>query len=76
MTVDKINHFFNMSNYLVSCLCYKKPKKYFNTLQNFRKKLLSEEHFFKTQNNLYLIEKCFDLRESKIIDIVELYKNL
>ena len=76
MTVDKINHFFNMSNFLISCLCYKKPKRYFNTLQNFRKKLLSEEHFFKTQNNLYLIEKCFDLRESKIIDIVELYKNL
>jgi hypothetical protein len=77
MSSDKIGHFFTMKNYFGTLfLCYKKPKNYFLTLKNFRKKLLSEEHFFKTQNNLYLIEKCFELKETKIIDIVELYKSL
>ena len=76
MTADEIGRYITMKNYFTGCFCYKKAKNYFLILQNFRKKLLSEEHLFKTQNNLYLIEKCFELKESKIIDIMELYKNL
>ena len=76
MTIDKINHLFTIGNYLFSLFGYKKPKYYFSTLERFRRKLLSEEHFFRTHNYLYLIEKCFDFEESKKIDIVELYKNL
>ena len=76
MTVDQINIFFSFRKYLLSLLCYKKPKNYYLTLIRFRKKLLSEEHFFRTHNYLYLFEKCFDIQESEKIDIIELYKNL
>ena len=76
MTVDKINHFFTIGNYIASLFCYKEPRNYYKTMENFRKKLLSEEHFFRTHNYLYLFEKYFDLQESKKIDIIELYKNL
>lgn len=76
MTVDKINHFFTIGNYITSLFCYKEPRNYYKTMENFRKKLLSEEHFFRTHNYLYLFEKYFDLQESKKKDIIELYKNL
>ena len=76
MTIDKINHFFKIRNYIDSLFCYKEPRNYFITMENFRIKLLSEEHFFRTHNYLYLLEKYFDLQESKKIDIIELYKNL
>jgi len=76
MTVDKINHFFTIGNYITSLFCYKEPRNYYKAMENFRKKLLSEEHFFRTHNYLYLFEKYFDLQESKKIDIIELYKNL
>ena len=76
MTVDDMNMFFTFRKFLASLLCYKKPRNYYVTLLRFRKKLLSEEHFFRTHNYLYLFEKCFDIQESQKIDIVELYKNL
>jgi hypothetical protein len=76
MTVDKINHFFTNGNYIASLFCYKEPINYYLTMENFRKKLLSEEHFFRMNNYLYLFEKYFDLQESKKIDIIELYKHL
>ena len=76
MTADNINDFFTFGNYLASLLFYKKPRNYYSILEQFRKKLLSEEHFFRTHNFLYLFEKSFDLQESKKIDIIELYKNL
>ena len=76
MTVEQIDKYFRFGKYLGTFFCYKKPKNYYLTLGKFRKKLLSEEHFFRTHNYLYLFEKCFDIQESKKIDIVELYKNL
>ena len=76
MTIDKINHFFKIRNYIASLFCYKEPRNYYKIMENFRIKLLSEEHFFRTHNYLYLFEKYFDLQESKKIDIIELYKNL
>jgi hypothetical protein len=76
MAADNINNLFTLGNYLASLLFYKKPRNYYLILEKFRKKLLSEEHFFRTHNFLYLFEKSFDLQETKKIDIIELYKNL
>lgn len=44
-------------------------------LEKFRKKLISEEHFFKSNIYLYLFEKSFTLNSQKF-DIVQLYENL
>ena len=74
--LNEINKHFSFSKYIYSSFCFKKAKKYHVILDKFRKKLLSEEHFFRTHNYLYLFEKCFDIQESQKIDIVELYKNL
>ena len=75
-TLDEINKFFKFTKYIYSPFCFKKANKYHVILDKFRKKLLSEEHFFRTHNYLYLFEKCFDIQESRKIDIIELYKNL
>ena len=76
MKVQQVDMFFHFGKYLASLFCYRKPRKYYLVLSKFRKKLLSEEHFFRTHNYLYLFEKCFDIQESEKIDIIELYKNL
>ena len=76
MNIEKFDYLFSIKNYMISFFCIKRPKNYFFILKNFRKKLLSEEHFFRSQKYLYLFEKYFDLKESKKIDIIELYKNL
>ena len=76
MKVEQVEMFFNFKIYFSSLLCYKRPKSYYSVLSRFRTKLLSEEHFFRTHNYLYLFEKCFDIQESQKIDIIELYKNL
>ena len=76
LNIEQIDSFFTFGKYFASLLFYRKPKNYYLTLIRFRKKLLSEEHFFRTHNYLYLFEKCFDIQESQKIDIIELYKNL
>ena len=76
VSISQVNTFFTFGNFLASYFCYKKPKQYYKILTKFRQKLLSEEHFFRTHNFLYLFEKCFDIQESQKIDIIELYKNL
>ena len=45
-------------------------------LNNFRNKLLSEEHIYRAFINLYLIEKVFQIDEAHKFDINELYNNL
>ena len=74
--IEDINKFFSFLKYINSSLCYKRENKFYYVLNNFRQKLLSEEHFFKTQNSIYLFEKYLDIQESQKIDIIELYKNL
>ena len=76
MNIKNIEGILTFRSFLISFFCYKRPNDYFFILNKFRRKLLSEEHFFRSQNYLYLFEKYFDLRESKKIDIIELYKNL
>jgi hypothetical protein len=75
-TLEEVNKFFSLKKYIYSPFCDKRAKRYHYIMDKFRVKLLSEEHFFRTHNYLYLFEKCFDLQESKKIDIIELYKNL
>ena len=75
-TLQEVNKFFSFKKYIYSPFCDKRAKRYHYVMDKFRAKLLSEEHFFRTHNYLYLFEKCFDLQESKKIDIIELYKNL
>jgi len=75
-TLQEVNKFFSFKKYIYSPFCDKRAKRYHYVMEKFRFKLLSEEHFFRTHNYLYLFEKCFDLQESKKIDIIELYKNL
>ena len=45
-------------------------------INNFRNKLLSEEHLFRSFINLYLIQKIFQIEETHKFDINELYNNL
>ena len=74
--LEDINKCFSFLKYINSSFCYKRERKFYYILNNFRQKLLSEEHFFKTQNSIYLFEKYLDIQESQKIDIIELYKNL
>ena len=76
ITAEEIKKYFSFMKFIYSHFCFQKAKMYHYILDKFRKKLLSEEHFFRTHNYLYLFEKCFDIQESKKIDIIELYKNL
>ena len=45
-------------------------------INNFRNKLLSEEHLYRSFINLYLIQKIFQIEETHKFDINELYNNL
>lgn len=45
-------------------------------LNDFRIRLLSEEHIYKVFINLYLIEKIFQIDDNLTFDINELYNNL
>ena len=53
-----------------------RKKKIFNILNNFRSKTLGEEHIFKENVILYHLEKYFDIKEFKKIDVMDLYENL
>ena len=72
------NHRLTFCEYIFSILCCIKTNK--NTiyiLEQFRKKLLSEEHFFRGSISLCLAEKFLPLNNiGKELDIVELYENL
>ena len=47
-----------------------------NVIDNFRKKLLSEEHLYRNHIDLYFLEKYFNLEKKEKIDINEIYKRL
>ena len=57
-------------------LCNKRKETTIDLIYNFRKKLLSEEHLYKTHINLYLLEKIFQIDEQYKFDPNELYNNL
>ena len=72
------NNNISFSEYISAKLCcLKKSQNLIYVLEQFRKKLLSEEHFFKINIFLCLAEKYLPFnRIEKKIDIVELYENL
>ena len=47
-----------------------------NLINNFRNKLLSEEHLYKSYLNFYIIQKIFHIEEAYQFDFKELYNNL
>ena len=64
--------------YFLISLFTKKSRigKIFYIIKKFRKKLLSEEHIFRTHIFLYYFKQFFDVMESEKIDITELYNYL
>ena len=57
-------------------LCNKRKESSIDLIYNFRKRLLSEEHLYKTHINLYLLEKIFQIEDQYKFDPNELYNNL
>ena len=70
---SKLINFFDFLLYLAK---FKHRNQIFFILNQFRQKLLGEEHIFRTNIILYHLEKYFDIKEIKKIDIMELYDNL
>ena len=70
---SKLINFFDFVLYLAK---FKHRNQIFFILNQFRQKLLGEEHIFRTNIILYHLEKYFDIKEIKKIDIMELYDNL
>ena len=66
---------FSFYDYLSTLCCNKTNKNGVYILDHFRKKLLSEEHFYRSHLNLYLLEKYFEIEQEKA-NIFELYKYL
>ena len=71
----KINYFDFIKSFLNVC-GKKEENKNFDLINKFRNKLLSEEHFFRSFINLYLLEKIFQIDELHKFEINELYNNL
>lgn len=72
--LDKKLDFFEFIKYFFTC--NKKTENSIDLINNFRNKLLSEEHMYKIYINLYLLEKIFEIDETYKFDINELYNNL
>ena len=68
--------FMNLYNFFFYVIKYKKRSNIYFILNQFRLKLLGEEHLFKSNIILYHIEKYFNVREIQKVDILELYENL
>ena len=58
------------------CVCNKRTENNINLINNFRNKLLSEEHLYKIHINLYLLERIFEIDDHYKFEINELYNNL
>lgn len=68
--------FINFFNYILSLLRHPEKKRIFFILNNFRKKILAEEHIFKSNIILFYLEKYFNIQENKKIDVLDLYEDL
>lgn len=71
----EINYFDFFKSLFIVCRKNENDNKLY-LINNFRKKLLSEEHLYREFINLYLIEKIFQIEETQKFDIYELYNNL
>ena len=68
--------FITFYNYLLSFAGNYHKKRAFYILDKFRKKILGEDHIFRTNLFLYQIKQYFNINESEKVDIFELYENL
>jgi hypothetical protein len=73
---ETTSKYLNFSDYLLSLFNHPEKKRVFFILNEFRKKLLGEEHLLKSYIMLFYLEKYFDIKEDKKLDIIELYENL
>ena len=72
--IDKKQKYFEYIKFFF--LCNRRKENIINLIYNFRKKLLSEEHLYKTYIDLYLLEKIFQIDNQYKFDLNELYNNL
>jgi hypothetical protein len=72
--IDKKPKYFEYIKFFF--LCNRRKENIINLIYNFRKKLLSEEHLYKTYIDLYLLEKIFQIDNQCKFDPNELYNNL
>ena len=73
---ETTSRYLNFSDFLLSLFKYPEKKRVFFILNEFRKKLLGEEHLLKSYIILFYLEKYFDIKEDKKLDIIDLYENL
>ena len=75
--ISTFNHDLTCNEYISSVLCcFKHKKNVVYILEKFRKKLLSEEHLFRTNLFLCLAEKKVELNNIGNVDLIQLYQNL
>ena len=67
--------YFDFFKSLFIC-CIKKDDNKICLINNFRIKLLSEEHLYRNNINVFLIQKIFQIDEAYKFDIKELYNNI
>ena len=67
--------YFDFFKSLFIC-CIKKDENKIYLINNFRIKLLSEEHLYRNNINVFLIQKIFQIDEAYKFDIKELYNNI
>lgn len=73
---ETTSRYLNFPDFLLSLFKHPEKKRVFFVLNEFRKKLLGEEHLLKSYIILFYLEKYFDIKEDKKLDIIDLYENL
>ena len=76
LNVKITSKLINIFDFILYLFKYKGKNQIFFILNHFRQKILGEEHIFRTNIILYHLEKYFNIKEIKKIDIMELYDNL
>ena len=72
--LEKKTNYFEFFKFF--CVCNKRTENNIKLINNFRNKLLSEEHLYKIHINLYLLQRIFEIDENYKFEINELYNNL
>ena len=70
------SHFMSFFNFMMYLFHNQNRKRIFFVLNNLRRKILGKEHIFQSSIILYHLEKYFDIKENKKVDIMEFYENL
>ena len=71
-----LKRFITFNDYLFSLAGNNNKKRVFYIFDKFRKKILGEDHIFRTNLFLYQLKKYFNIQETEKVDICELYENL